>query len=862
MSAPVDERLDRLRAELDEHTRIAAHLDMDLRRPLRSIADGYPENAISLIGNLTERLLKELWRHHDIEGDPSGRALNDLIKRCQPHIRSSPVVNALDDIRRLRNRSAHDGYEVAEEDGLLAVRRLVDVLAWFTSTGSAALAGGEPHLAPEVARRCEFLSGLYVTLGHRIAKRFVLSPDTVYQLFCRESGMRLEYVELVLSTDAEELRTVLNRTDGVLLRTRLPKLTRFVVLDEASEALTDLLGQDFRCVEYDGFVSTVMDIDAHLATGDRPQPPVSVQALTAHVLRPDERTGDLRVDPADDAARLLAQLARGSANVLVTGRPGSGKSTLLKGLARAPVGRRFRFYFDLSLKPRDESFGEYVGRLLAPCMTTDRSRAYDLFLYLIRSGSALCILDAVDETVADRSPAGLLRLFADLAPVLSAESTVVMSSRVSFLADSPQIRSLLDRGATPSEQLVEQMYAGGVDPARLPHFHLIRLGGPGRTPLEARLAAGQEERTELDILLDRSTRGVLEDAGAAHLLPRVREGFGRAFLAGQTRFSLVDLYRMLGAEAFADGCLEPTALLLAPLLRPAGTECFALVHSAYQELFAARYLADLTEPSPVPEPCLTDLVRAFRARLPQRPSDDCVLTPGTHLVGPAERLLLRPVRFDRHTVTVARYRRFLAALHPDGTSPWDHPDQPAHVTHLPPADRLRDPQYFTDPAFDDHPAVCVTWWSAYAFAAYEGKRLPTSLEWEAAARGRDGRLFPWGDRTEAPPVNCADTWVGRPLVTYQAWRTEFVGDAMRRARATAVHAHPENRSPYGVVGMAGNVWEWTSSSVDGPGTAVICGGSYDNPLRAVQASSKSQYRKPGTSNAVGFRCVEELEAPV
>ncbi|MEK8144909.1 hypothetical protein NKH18_35410 [Streptomyces sp. M10(2022)] len=125
-------------------------------------------------------------------------------------------------------------------------------------------------------------------------------------------------------------------------------------------------------------------------------------------------------------------------------------------------------------------------------MASDRSRAYDLFLYLIRSGTALCVLDAVDEGVEESSPAGFLRLFVDLAAVLSAESAVVMSSRVSFLADSPQVRQLLDSGAGRSEQLVEQMYANGVDPAKVPHFHLVRLAEPDATPLEKRLTASLE----------------------------------------------------------------------------------------------------------------------------------------------------------------------------------------------------------------------------------------------------------------------------------------------------------------------------------------------------------------------------------
>ena len=71
---------------------------------------------------------------------------------------------------------------------------------------------------------------------------------------------------------------------------------------------------------------------------------------------------------------------------------------------------------------------------------------------------------------------------------------------------------------------------------------------------------------------------------------------------------------------------------------------------------------------------------------------------------------------------------------------------PAGYTHEPHTASPRGrPPITRTAAYDNHPAVAVSWWNAYAFARYEGKRLPTSLEWEAAARGFDGRLFPWGD---------------------------------------------------------------------------------------------------------------------
>ncbi|MBQ1089247.1 SUMF1/EgtB/PvdO family nonheme iron enzyme [Streptomyces sp. B93] len=889
MSSVVDERLQRLRSELDDHSRIAERLGLDLERPLRSLNDGYPENAVALVGKLTEKLLKELWRHHGVEGDPATKALNDLVKRCRPYIRSSTVLDALDDIRRLRNRSTHDGYDISDEDGLMAVRRLVDVLVWFTDTGSAALLGGEPDMAPEVVRRSEFLAGLYVTLGYRQAKRFVLSPDTVYHLFCRESGIRLEYVELLISRDADDLRTVLATGDGELLRTRLPKLTRFVVLDGHGEEpdghggsdhrpdrrnLHQMLGLDVRIVSYDGLVDTIVDVDAHLTALASVGAEARMGPLAAAVLTTDPRTGESRVEHSGDAAELLASLVGGSANVLVTGRPGSGKSTLLRSLATDPALRRFRFYFDLGLKPKNEPFAEYAARLLAPAMASERSRAYDLFLYLIRSGAALCVLDAVDEAVDEPSPAGFLRLFSELAAVLSAESAVVISSRVAFLADSPQVRQLLDSGAGRSEQLVEQMYANGIDPSRVPHFHVVRLAEPEATPLEKRLTAVLDipsGQPLADVLGTHVVR-TLAERGQPELEERLPEAFGRAFLADRTVFSLLDLHRLLGADAFANGRLDLEACVLAPLFRPAGCDQVAFVHTAYQELLAARYLmnpAHRDSAADLPGGAfLTEQVRAFLVHVssgPEAPegADDCVLPAGAYLVGPAERLLIRrvtrAVRFDRHAVTVARYRRFLEALEGDGTSRWDHPGQPDGFSHWPWTDRMRHSDYYENPRYDAHPATCVSWWSAYAFAAFEGKRLPTALEWESAARGADGRLFPWGDTADGDRVNCADTWVGRPVITFQAWQREFAHDALRRAGTTPVGERPTNRSPFGVVDMVGNCWEWTSTSPADPGEAVICGGSYDNPMRAMQASTKGIYRKRGASNAVGFRCVQDLE---
>ena len=875
MSPELDNRLNRLKTELDDHSRIATYLGLDFERPIRSLGDGYPENAISWVGKIAERILKQLWRHHNVPGDPSGRSLNELIKGCQQYITSSTVVDALRDIQRLRNRSAHDGYEIAEEDGLTAIRRLLDVLVWFTSTGNGALTGEAPRLTPLVAKKAEFLAGLYLTLSFRLAKRFELSKHTVYQLFSREIGLRTEYVELLLTRDVGDLRQVMETTGGELLQTQLPKLTRFLVVDESAGEAEAF--EDYRVVTYDRFMDTVVDLDAHLATIAGAYPSLSAVSdqerlrIAADLLTTDERSNEMAVSQVGDATELLAEVAQAGGNVLVVGRSGSGKSTLLKQVTTAGRDaelRRYRFYFDMSLKRKDERFEDFVTRTLAPCMSVETSRVFDVFHYFVRAGSVVCALDGIDEAVHETTLTGFLDLFTELAEILSAESVVVMSSRVSFLEDSPEVRRLLDGTALMSEKLAQHLHAQGVDPLKIPRFSALRLHGidsvagqADASPLEFRLARMLERTAPLPDLLWAHITQVVASADLADTLPGLVDHFGGAALEGRTTFTLIEVCNALGIVCFEDGKLTDEAFKLWPLFRSAGDGHIAFTHSAYQEMLAAEHLR---HERPTGGRLLSEQTRAFlhhRSRADEH-ADDCVLPAGVYVVGPSHHLMLRrierPVRFDRYAVTVRRYNEFLAAVEREGSQQWDHPEMPNDYDHQPWRDRLRIPEYYEDPAYAEHPAICVNWWSAYAFARYEGKRLPTSLEWEAAARGMDGRLFPWGDDVDLEAVNCADSWSGRPLVTYETWKEETDRGGLHDALPGPVDAHPRNNSPYGIRQMVGNIWELTSTLIEEHGGSVICGGSFDNPYRAVQASSKGLFVLRGSSNAVGFRCVEDL----
>jgi formylglycine-generating enzyme required for sulfatase activity len=133
----------------------------------------------------------------------------------------------------------------------------------------------------------------------------------------------------------------------------------------------------------------------------------------------------------------------------------------------------------------------------------------------------------------------------------------------------------------------------------------------------------------------------------------------------------------------------------------------------------------------------------------------------------------------------------------------------------------------------EHPVTNVSWHHARQFCAAMGKRLPTEQEWEKAARGMDGRLYPWGNWYDAKHANAENR----------------VGDAM------AVGRFEDGRSPYGVYDMAGNVMEWTDSGDEL--TKVFRGGSWASSAQEVRAVTRSSLVPGYRLLDLGFRCAKD-----
>lgn len=161
------------------------------------------------------------------------------------------------------------------------------------------------------------------------------------------------------------------------------------------------------------------------------------------------------------------------------------------------------------------------------------------------------------------------------------------------------------------------------------------------------------------------------------------------------------------------------------------------------------------------------------------------------------------------------------------------------------------------PGYEDHPMTMVSWFGARGYCEFYGYRLPTEVEWEKAARGTDGRPFPWGEDILRENANFYASRDPYEDMTSHGSRTTPVG--FYNGRTYNGYTTIDSPSPYGLYDMAGNVWQWTGDVYEGMHYRFLRGGSkdtYDMDLRTwARNNATPTYVSPG----VGFRCARDDE---
>ncbi|MFZ2540656.1 MAG: SUMF1/EgtB/PvdO family nonheme iron enzyme [Gallionella sp.] len=285
-----------------------------------------------------------------------------------------------------------------------------------------------------------------------------------------------------------------------------------------------------------------------------------------------------------------------------------------------------------------------------------------------------------------------------------------------------------------------------------------------------------------------------------------------------------------------------------PVVSVAETETLVAGHPQEEKRFADPY-ADKLKVAPPPEVTAGMSVPILynETRIGKEPNEMIPIPAGEFTRGSNHRLpdegpeyiaKTKSFLIDKYEVTNLQYKQFINDTN------------------------RKSPNHFRSRTYPegkvDHPVVFVSWYDAHDYCKWAGKRLPTDIEWEKAARGTDGRDYPWGDDFDVNKVNSPVRWSS----------LKMKGDTLPTGSFEA------GKSPYGLYDMSGNVWEWTDSwYTQYPGNQwpsenygelykVLKGGSWwDCSFYQCGVSApvfnRSYFKQNIKNSSFGFRCAKD-----
>lgn len=352
-----------------------------------------------------------------------------------------------------------------------------------------------------------------------------------------------------------------------------------------------------------------------------------------------------------------------------------------------------------------------------------------------------------------------------------------------------------------------------------------------------------------------------------HIAFRAIRACGELRLASAAR----DLFIIIGplSERLTEGKGKPVgvghALVMNALVRIIGSDDMDAVRDFEAEYFEEAAASEAADDDLVLIPPGDYEVGLSAERFPWRLFDVADTQP-------PHRMRTDGYKMDRTPVTVTQYDEFVKRV--DETEhTYCHPAEPANKDHR--RNTIGDRRFGPD-----HPVAGVDWFDAQAYARYHGKRLPTEEEWEVAARGPEGNIFPWGDDFDGTRCRWAGSVFGEDPRSLAHWRELLlqVGSVDPRQLASPPTGMQDNA--FGIWDMVGNVWEWTETSFvtrsrldpdepsvsrasvemarDPHALAVIKGGCWSSYADLLVPSYRGKDLIVDRHNEIGIRCVRDL----